>query len=136
MGGVCIWRRPDDIPLDDILEDADNTAVADFITGCQIRAARLKPIANVHIVATSGLNECPDEERITTARPKRVRHCKLSLNECPDEEGITTFVARSPKAPLACWCASSFDALYRLEWIDEKDLAARQRIVVGLYLGP
>jgi CRISPR-associated protein (TIGR02584 family) len=50
---IHVVTRPDGMPLDDILEDADNSAVADFITE-QVRAMTADPAASLHVSIAGG----------------------------------------------------------------------------------
>ncbi len=50
---IHVVTRPDGVPLDDILDDADNRAVADFITE-QVRARTSDPVASVHVSIAGG----------------------------------------------------------------------------------
>jgi CRISPR-associated protein (TIGR02584 family) len=50
---IHIMTQPDGKPLDDILEDADNSAVADFITE-QVRARTSDPTASLHVSIAGG----------------------------------------------------------------------------------
>src|SRR5262249_42724217 len=50
---IHVINGPDGKPLDDILADADNVAVADFITE-QVRAVTADPNASVHVSIAGG----------------------------------------------------------------------------------
>ena len=52
----------------------------------------LRPAKELWASPYAGLNECPDEEGITTPTVALNLPSTVRLNECPDEEGITTQV--------------------------------------------
>jgi CRISPR-associated protein (TIGR02584 family) len=52
-GDIHVITGPDGLPLNDILTDADNVAVADFVTG-QVRAVTADPTASLHVSIAGG----------------------------------------------------------------------------------